>query len=564
VALMATRNRTKQANVTASDPDAVTGLARAQVRERIATLASALGATGLMLGIIGMIWGGGFNPLVTALLAMGVVGLAVWVAAAPREARALLTGRGARFSTVTAFSLAFLAGVITLVYLVIQAGVITLDMTTSNRFTLTRETLNVLDRVERPIQITGFYSPGEIGQRELDDQIFRLYTERTDGRIQRVYIDPQEQQTLAQSFGMEYDGQVFVSFLTEAGEVDYDSLLAVPRESAQERDLTTTLLRLLNTGEFSVGFEVGYSAFNPYDTSQAGFARIINGLVTNGIDFGLVDLREAVEQDLTLPQVDVIVLLRMNRDLPDEAVAILDAYLSRGGSLLILSDIQDEGFLGEDTLFNAYLWERYGIRALDAVVVDGVSRGASEVELLSYAVGGGNSITERMNLEGQDDTRALFRIARPIEINRTPPVPNGFVVASSPASYGERDIDSLLRANRYQNDAGVDIPGPLNVAAYAYNEENNSKILLIGDSDFITNGQVASPLGNSLLFTDGVAWLSGLNERIVFTPQARVTDIPLVFLSPQSLDQISFVTVVLMPAATLMLGAFIWWRRGRR
>lgn len=537
---------------------------RVIVRERIGQMGSIVGAIGLVLGIIGLIWQGGLSSTVITLLVVGIIGLVVWIVAAPDDARALLTGRGARFGTVTVFSLAFLISVVVLVYLFIQGRVLTLDMTTSNRFTLSRETLNVLERIERDIQITGFYSSAELPQRELDDEIFRLYSDQSDGRIKRVYINPQDQPAVAQSFGMTYDGQVFLSFVDENGEVDYDSVLAVPRESAQERDLTTTLLLLLNTGEFRVAFEVGYSNFTAEDESAQGFTRIINGMVTNGIDFGYVNLRNAVEQDLRLQSaIDVIVLLRMNTELPDEAVAILDDYLSQGGSLLILADVTDENFLREESLFNAYLWDRYGVRMLDAVAVDAVSRGASDLDILSYAVGGGNSITERLNLEGQDDTRALFKLARPVEINRTPPVPNGFVVGTSSASYGERDIERVLRSNEFQYDDG-DVEGPLNVAAYANNEENGSKILIIGDSDFVMNGQVASPLGNSLLFTDGIAWLSGLNDRLIFTPEGRVTNLPLVFLSTQSLDQIAFFTIVLMPGTMLAAGFFVWLRRSRR
>lgn len=547
------------AESTGSNPNTIS------VRERVGQIGSVFGAGALVLGIVGLIWQGGFSTTIATLLIVGVAGLIVWGVAAPDDLRAMLTGRGARFGTVTVFSLAFLVTIVVLVYLFIQGRVLTLDMTSSNLFTLSQETLNVLARVDRDIQITGFYSSRELQQRELDDEIFRLYSDQSNGRIRRVYIDPQEQPALAQSFGMQADGDVFISFLDENGEIDFESVLAVPRESAQERDLTTTLLLLLNTGEFTVAFETGYSNFNPFDGSQQGFTRIINGMVSNGIDYGTVDLSEMVEGDLLMPsEVDVLVLLRMKEDLPEEAVAVVDEYLSRGGSLLILSDVTDAGFLGEETLFNAYLWQRYGVRMLDAVVVDAVSRGASELDLLSFAVGGGNSITDRLMIDGQDDTRVQFKLARPVEINRTPPVPNGFVIATSPASYAERDIDRLLRTNEFQYDDGVDIEGPVNVAAYAYNEDNDSKILIIGDSDFVMNGQVASPLGNSLLFTDGLAWLTGLNDRLVFTPQGRVTNLPLVFISPQSLDQISFFTIVLMPGMVMATGFFVWLRRSRR
>lgn len=539
------------------------------IRERIGQIASITAAAGLLTGLVGLVWQGGSTPLIIGLLALGAGGMIAWVIATPDEARALLTGRQARFGTVTAFSLALLVGVVVMVYLLIAEQVLTLDMTQSNQFSLSTETRAILARFDRDVQITGFYSPREVTRRELDDVVYRLYEEASGGRIRRLYVDPQEQPALAQSFGVQFDAQVFVSYLNDDGTVDFSTVLPVARQSAEERDMTSALLRLLNTGEFTVAFNVGYSIFNPYDGTQQGYTRLFNALINSGIQAGIVDLREITEGGLALPLVDAVVLINMNEDLPTAAVAVLDEYLRRGGSLLVLADVTDLPFLAEGTVFNDYLWQNYGLRALDAVVVDYLSNDRSPLDLLSFAVSSGSGITERLNLTGQDDTRVRFSIARPIEIDRSPPVQNGFVIAASTSSYGERDIARLLSTNTFEYEEGVDIPvteasGPLTVAAWADNTANRSRIIMIGDSDFLRNGQVASPAGNSILFLDSIAWLTGQGERLIFEPQARVTNIPLIFIAPSTLDQISFATLVLMPGTALALGFFIWLRRSRR
>jgi ABC-type uncharacterized transport system involved in gliding motility auxiliary subunit len=99
---------------------------------------------------------------------------------------------------------------------------------------------------------------------------------------------------------------------------------------------------------------------------------------------------------------------------------------------------------------------------------------------------------------------------------------------------------------------------------WAWNEETNAKILLVGDSDFVTNGFVGSALGNAVLFTDGVAWLTGMNEQVNFKPQAFFTAQPLIFISTQTLDIIAFLTVILMPGIMLVSGLAIWTWRMRR
>ena len=66
------------------------------------------------------------------------------------------------------------------------------------------------------------------------------------------------------------------------------------------------------------------------------------------------------------------------------------------------------------------------------------------------------------------------------------------------------------------------------------------------------------------LFTDSLAWLTGLGERISFMPQAYGVGVPLIFVSAQTFNLITFLTVILLPGAVLVAGVAIWMRRARR
>jgi hypothetical protein len=138
------------------------------------------------------------------------------------------------------------------------------------------------------------------------------------------------------------------------------------------------------------------------------------------------------------------------------------------------------------------------------------------------------------------------------------------VIATSEVSYGETDLARLLGSNAYDFDVNDDISGPLNVAAWAHNEATGARVLLVGDTDWATNGLVRNPQGNGVLFTDGIAWLTGFGERLIFAPQGRATNLPTIFLSTQELDTIALVTAILMPGGALLLGLGIWWSRMRR
>ena len=61
-----------------------------------------------------------------------------------------------------------------------------------------------------------------------------------------------------------------------------------------------------------------------------------------------------------------------------------------------------------------------------------------------------------------------------------------------------------------------------------------------------------------------MAWLTGLGDKISFAPQAFNVGVPLIFVSTQTLDLITFLTVILLPGAVLVTGLAVWLRRVRR
>ncbi|MDL1915352.1 hypothetical protein FBR00_05270 [Anaerolineae bacterium CFX4] len=456
---------------------------------------------------------------------------------------AVLRSRAFRHILTTVVLAAILVLVVSFLYARTEQAALTLDMTESRQFSLTPETLRILERVDRPIQITGFYSSAALRFRELDDMIVRLYVDQTGGLIRSVYYNPDDNPALATQFNLTYDGELFVSYLTDDGQIDFSTIVRVVAENNQERNITSALVRLLDINRFTVAYDTTYSDINPFDTTARGFTGIFNGLGANGILTTSLDLAGLAARGADVPEdIDTILLARMRQQLPPDAIAVLARFLERGGSLLILTDADftTAPFLAEDSLFNAFLWQNFGIRMLDGIAIDTLS-----------------------NAPNDTSTRAMFRVARAVQIDDSPPVSNGMIIATSELSYAETDFASVLNANQYEFSIEDDIAGPVNLAAWAFDETTGARVVLIGDTDWATNGLVSNPVGNSILFTDAIRWLTGFGEELVFAPEGRATNLPTVFLSTQQLDQIALLTVVVMPAGLLLIGLAVWWIRRR-
>lgn len=532
-------------------------------RSLIGQLASFVAAAGLLSTVIAFLWRNEFDGYVIATLIVAIVGILVWVIATPGEFRDFVTGRQVRYGTSAVLSTFLLIGIVVMVYVLAERAVITVDMTQSESFTLDRTTLQVLEGVRRPIQITGFYSPNLVTQREVDDQFFRLYETATNGLITRRYIDPDEDPAFAQTLQAQ-DGDLFLSYLNDDGSIDYSTLSFIPQSGTQERDITQAISRLLISGTITVYFDLSLDELDPLDNTANGLSTLNALLQENGLLTQPLSLEGLAQDNQEIPaDANAIILARPRLEPSPATIQLISDYLDSGGSLFILADTQSE-FMTDGSGFNQFMWDNYGLRMMDAVVIDPGSSGATDLDIISATIFD-SQISAGLDPANDPNSATQFRIARPIEVNDEPPVPNGRIIMSSEASYAEFNLDDLFQNNEYSADIGVDQPGPFTTVAYADNRTNSGgRIILIGDADFVTNGQIASPLGNAYLFTDGLGWLTDFTEQVSFEPSARVTNIPTLFVSTQQLDQIAFSTVIVIPGIVLLMGFAVWFRRSRR
>ncbi len=537
-------------------------------RGNIGAVASLFGFGGVIAGIVAWIAQGTLTLLGLTLFASGAIGLVIWAALQPDDFRGFITGRGIRFSTATIFSAILLIGIVTMTYLLLARATLTWDLTAAQRFTLSNTSLDILEQVSRPIQITGFYSAGSLNLRETDDQFFVLYEDATNGLIRRRYYDPVEVPALAEQFGTTFDGEVYLSYVNGDGAVDFSSLARVPLSGTQERDLTQAISRLLYAGTLTVYFDTGLGERDPLDSSAEGISGINNGVRESGLITYPLDLPQIAGIGGDIPNdASMVIFTRPLRDLTTNEIGVLDRYLENGGSLLLLADVlfTDELFMEEDGEFNRYLWDNFGVRALNRVVVDPVASGQTPLDVIGAVMFDETDFSA--NLDPAINP-TLYRLIRAVDVNlesAPPDIANGRLFMSSEQSYGETNWLALGQTNTYQYDASSDVPGPQSLVVWSWNQATDARIILVGDSDFVSNGQVLLPSigGNGILFTNATSWLSGLNERITFGSQNFAVSMP-VFVDVPTRQFIRFAVVILLPGIVLVTGIAIYARRVRR
>lgn len=538
-------------------------------RSIIGAILGTIAGTALLVALIAFVWFVQINAFVLVSLMIGLAAFVLWAVITPQSFTATLSGRQARGSTTSVLAVLLLAGIVTLSYIIVGRENLGFDATAGRVFSLSAPTYRVFERIPdgRTVQITGFYSAIAVNQRALDDQFLRQYQIESDGQVVVEYIDPVQQPAVAQRFGVAENGDLFVSFLDDDGNIDFDTLTYVPRAGKQERDVTTAINRMLNNRVLKVYFDTSRDNLSIYDETAQGLTLIDNNLRRNGLQTDTLNILNLAAEDQTIPDdASVVVLARPTLRLLDDEVLMLDEYLQRGGSLFILADVtfNDDYFMQESTSFSTYLWRNYGIRVADAIAVDAIANIQTPLDVISYAI-----FTEPPIGSNLPESEIFFRVARVVEVTdeMMPTVANGRIISTSPQSHAERNLQGVAETNTFDfNPDEGDTIGPVDLAAWAWDEgASDSKIVLIGDADFITNGVVsAGAEGNEALLVQSLLWLSGSEEEITFGFTANPSGIPTIFVSTRQLDIIGLFVMVFIPLTTLLVGLGVWYRRNSR
>ena len=466
-------------------------------------------------------------------------------------------GRRVRHGGVSIMASVLFVGVLVLLYGLTSREEIAFDLTETQRYSLSNASREALAGMDIPIHIVGFYSSASLDARDSATTLLRQYQQVTNGLVTFEFIDPDQQPTMAAAYGVTRDRVLF------AARPDDPPQNAEQILSADERQITQAILKLLKSGDFKVYFVTGHGERAVDDGDVGGLSLARQTLDLNTIAAESLNLLAA---DEVPADASAVVIAGATRHFAQEEVDILAAYLDDGGRLMILADpplaLERDNFMDDDDPLAAYLSEHFGVRFRNDVVVSQFSF-RQVFEPISDRVAGNHPITQ-----GLQQQPVVFFVARTVEA--LPEAPEGVfttnLVFSADGDYAEKDIAGLLQNPPvYANDPDVDTQSPLALAASVQRNigaDDEARIVLVGDSDFATNS-AWSLQGNQLFFLNSIDWLTEFSAELTVEVVSDLTQLP-VFASAQQQNTIALVTILLMPFSVLAVGAVVWWSRRRR
>jgi len=441
------------------------------------------------------------------------------------------------------FVLLFVVLVILFGYLSNQF-VLTKDVTQANRNTLTQGSIEVLQNMPHPINLTVFATKDDVNNGDTFRQgiiNFIARYQRTKSDINIKFISPVEEPKLAQEMGIRIDGEVIVEYNKRSEHIS---------PPFAEQDLTNLLVRLTRTNEQPILYLDGHGEKNLIGVKNNDLGEFGKQLEKKGFKFSNPDLtvlnevpKEGGLLVIASPQVNVSKV---------ESNKIVN-YLRAGGNILWLLD--DDNLKGLENVA-----EYLGLNVSQGKIIDPSSSQFGANENVSFATFyGDHPITNNFML------RTLYNGAHEVSAKGT--YENGWKVSKLIEVAGSGWLEGKGKSadQKLIFDKTKDKKGPINIGL-AFNrkfEEKGQRVIVIGNAAFLSNSFITSG-GNLDLGINMINWLAGDEKLITIQPMplkdVNVTipnDSKSVFLAWTIFHSFQY----FIPAALFVAGFVIWFRR---
>lgn len=547
---------------------------------------------GLLVAVIVAVTQPAFNVVGWGGLGLAALSLVAWALMAPGEARAVLTGRTARYGGASLLvTVVFIIALIFL-YIFIQGRNLRIDLTERDTFSLnevTRQAIASLgaDPNVPPVKLLAFYGAVQAGQRDQDTLLFEDYAATSGGKISYEFVDPDRNPALAEQYKVTRPGQIAVVAIQPDGQPDVENAESVSFVSQDQ--LTNAILRVAAQGDFRAYFLNVDGGLNLTDSGPTGMS-LLNNSLTQRYDWKTqqVSLFELTGPDSAIklddPTVDgqVIVIPGGDKPLSDSEVQFLADYINKGGSLVIFAAPGIRSAAGQDGQpasvdssqplalapnLSEFLYTTFGLRFTDQIVLDTTQALQSPLVPVATDFSSASYIT-RAFPSGRSGL--VFELPHAIEI--APELPANVtvetLVRSTADSFAKTDIASLLNdPNATLQAAEGDPKGPFVLAASAENTQTGARVVLFSSTSIPVNTlALGSGLVNLEAAFNSLVWSTRFNDffsTVNVQSLPRPQDVP-VFASEQTLRNIWLVTVVLLPFGILGIGLLVWWNNRER
>jgi gliding motility-associatede transport system auxiliary component len=486
----------------------------------------------------------------------GLVAVLLYTLGQWREIAKAFSGRQARYGTLSGVSVVVVLAILVAINYIGKKQNKRWDLTANKQFALSDQSRNVLDKLDAPLEIKVFAQEPEFPRYQ--DKL-KEYT-YISKNVSADYIDPDKKPTIAKQNQIQQYGTIVLNYKGRSEKVTSDT----------EQDITNGIIKVVSGKQRKVYFTQGHGEKDTSGSDREAYSGISSALTGENyaVDKVVLAQQGAVPEDAS-----VVIVAGPRTDFFPPEIDALKKFLEKSGKLLLMLDPPDKPDSPQLTNLIA-LAHDWGVDVGSDVVVD--------VSGMGRLIGTDASVPVAASYPSHAITQNFkFLTAFPLARSVTP-VSGGVnghtaqaFVETSPRSWAETDVKSLLTSGQVALDESKgDKKGPITIAAAVAATSTppaadsakpaddapkpESRVVVFGDSDFAANSGLGIQ-GNRDLFMNIVGWLSQQENLISIRP--KEADDRRITLTATWQSNITWLSLVIIPAAIFGSGIWNWWRR---
>lgn len=471
---------------------------------------------------------------------------------------AIVRGRTARAAGASAGYIVMVLAVLVLVNFLAGRHHVRIDTTENQAFSLSEQTIKVLEGLSRDVAITAFLRDGEPGAQKLEDLVkeYKVHSARLTTR----QIDPDRNPGDVKRYNVTEYGTLVV----ESGK--NEARITISDEEA----ITNAIIKVTRDRAKVVYFTSGHGERDLADNERDGITLMKAEMEKQNYEVKALALNQPIPGDASV----VVIAGPRKALLPAEADTV-GTWLAGGGRALVLLDPEGDAGLKE-------VLAQYGVALRGDLIIDKVSQ-----------LFGNDARVPMVSGEGYDEFhpvtktfryQTFYPMATSIAVQDTLPerVVATTLARTSAYSWGETNRDEIA-SGRISLNQGVDTAGPVTVAAALTRRAEaaapaekpeggegedpaaglpkdgpETRLLVFGDSDFASNAYF-NAAGNGDLALNGIAWLAEQEDLVSIRPKTALPRI--LTLTPREKFYYFWTIVALAPLAIVVTGVALWVRR---
>lgn len=505
---------------------------------RLSRMLGVLGITALLSALTtGLFIAGPRDPRTWVQFVIGLGGIGAYLWVNLTRVRDRFSGRGAFFLASSLVTGALVLGALGGLNYLAAKKPKTWDLTKDRIYTLSDQTVGILKGLKEDVRVVAFYSPTEPEYVELDQRL-RQYRQRTD-KLKVDLLDPAKHFKEAKEFNISLGGP---RVIVKAGGKESRA------KDVTEESLTNAIAEVTRGASKTIYFSKGHGEHAIGDATERGMKLYVDNLKSDGYQTAEIELAAT----RTMPaDAQALIIAGPVASLGDGEARLVQEWVDKGGKLIAMIDPTVHS--GLEKAFAAW-----GVKLGNDEVIDTESQQPQFALAQEYA---DHPITNPRSSPFQ--LASIFPLAR--SVSKAENVPAGWNVIEL-ARTGSRawgETDPIRDNEQVAYTPGKDLKGPvpLAVAATHGSGDSESRVVVIGNSNFAANGFYRL-LGNRDFALNAASWVAHEEAKISIRPKSRTSNH--LFLTREQQNTMTMFAFDLLPFSLLFAGLLVWQTRKSR